>query len=130
MDGAYELVDTTGSLEKDTTTGDFQETELTRKNSKHLRALFFTAVTCFASAGLVKSFAALTDDEVNKDKGCQRVCPPETEELVEEQANQEGKGHIGAGNATHGIGFEGGAANVFGDAQLALPEERHDDCRR
>src|ERR1700693_2439612 len=95
------------------------------------RALLLTTVTCFAGARFVQSFAAFTDDEVDEHECRQGVCPPEAEECVEEEANQQGEGHVGAGDTAHGIGLEGCAADAFGDTQLALPEERHDDgCRQ
>src|SRR6266851_5715422 len=80
-----------------------------------------------ACARFVQGFAPLLHNKVNEHKRGQRVGPPQAKEGVEQEADQQCEGHIGAGYAAYGVRFEGGAAYTPGYAQFALPEQGHDD---
>ena len=109
-----------------------QRAELSPLFSVCRASVVFTAVltsarTRLTRPGLVQRLTSLLHQEVDKRQRRQGISPPPPEKPVEEEPQEQRQRHVGTGHAACGIGFERSAFNLFGDAQLALPQEGHDE---
>src|SRR5205085_12157263 len=106
-------------------------TRKSRKPTKNLAsvvtAVFVATATRFSGARFVQRLTPLLHQEVDECQCCERVSPPPAKEPIEQEPGQERQRPAGAGDTARSIGSERGAANAFGDTELALPQEGHDD---
>src|SRR6266566_448726 len=95
--------------------------------SSVIKAFLIATTTRFSCSRLVQRLTSLLHQEIHERKCRQGVSPPPAKEPVEQQPCQQRQRHVRTRHTAGGIGSQSGAPNAFGDPELALPQQGHDD---
>src|SRR6266702_3347576 len=95
--------------------------------SSVIKAFLIATTTRFSCSRLVQRLPSLLHQEIHECECRQGVSPPPAKEPVEQQPCQQRQRHVRTRHTAGGIGSQSGAPNAFGDPELALPQQGHDD---
>src|SRR6266567_2708690 len=95
--------------------------------SSVITAFLIATATRFSCSRLVQRLPSLLHQEIDERECRQGVSPPPAKEPVEQQPCQQRQRHVRTRHTAGGIGSQSGAPNAFGDPELALPQQGHDD---